>query len=132
MTTLIIISISALIYILFNECEDESIKSNWKKHKQFLNTNISWKNKWKLDGAGQLIPQTKKWYYFGFTPKYKERFYLSSTVFVAFTDGEHLFQLLKNISIYTGFAVIGWQYLLAWFIGKSIGQLIKEKINWLQ
>ena len=76
---------------------------------------------------------TKKyWYYFGFTPFFKERFYLSSTVLVFVTDGEHLFQFVKNIAILAGFFVIGWEFGLAWLVGKSLGQIIKEKINWIQ
>ena len=127
-----LIFIFALIYLLFNELEDESIKSNWEGERPFLNADISWRNKWKLNKVGNIIiNETRHWYYFSFNPKYIERFYLSSTVLVFITDGEHLFQFIKNIAILAGFFVIGWQYGLAWFIGKSIGQIIKEKINWI-
>ena len=128
----LLILILALIYLLFNELEDESIKSNWKGERPFLNADISWKNKWKLDIGDHLILNKKRhWYYFSFNPTYIERFYLSSTVLVFTTDGEHLFQIIKNIAILAGFFLIGWQYGLAWFLGKSLGQIIKEKINWL-
>ena len=127
-----LIFVLAIIYLLFNELEDESIKSNWKGYRPFLNANISSTNKWKLDNEGnKIISETKHWYYFSFNPKYIERFYLSSTVLVFVTDGEHLFQFIKNIAILAGFFLIGWQYGLAWFLGKSIGQIIKEKINWI-
>ena len=127
-----LIFVLALIYLLFNELEDESIKSNWKGYRPFLNANLSCDNKWKLDIENHRILNEKRhWYYFGFNPKYIERFYLSSTVFVFTTDGEHLFQFIKNIAILAGFFLIGWQYGLAWFLGKSIGQIIKEKINWI-
>ena len=127
-----LIFIFALIYLLFNELEDESIKSNWKGERPFLNADISWKNKWKLDIGDHLILNEKRhWYYFGFNPKYIERRYLSSTLFVFTTDGEHLFQFIKNIAILAGFFIISWQFGLAWFLGKSLGQIIKEKINWI-
>lgn len=133
--TLILIAISAMFYILFNEMEDESIKSNWKKYQHFLNTNKSWKNKWKLDSDGNLIPNDKKlWYYlYLLKPKYTERYMWSSTILVAFTDGEHLFQFLKNIFIFLGFLVLGWQYSLAFLVGKSIMTIIKELfLDWLK
>ena len=118
------------LFFLFNELEDECVRSTWKKHKEFLNKNISWKRKWKLDEDGNLIPTTKKhWYYFGIDPKHIERFYLSSTVFVFVTDGEHLFQFLKKRSIDAAFLVIGWQYMVAWMVGVSLFSFIKENYN---
>jgi len=130
----IILLIMGALYMFFNEMEDECMKNTWKKYTKFLNSNESWKNKWKLDADGNLIPNTTKhWYYFGINPKYQEKFYLSSTILVFLTDGEHLFQFSKNRMIEIGFLVISWQFFLAWLIGKTIMQFIKEKfLPWLR
>lgn len=133
MILLIYIAICGFVYYLFNELEDESIKNNWKKNQQYLNTNISWKNKWKLDIRGDLQPTIKWWWYFGIYPSHLERFFLSSTMLVFLTDGEHLFQFLKNRAIEVGFLLLGWQFAVAWIVGKLLMSFIKEKfLNWLQ
>lgn len=124
----VLIALCGLMFLLFNELEDECIKSTWKKYVTFLNTNKSWKNKWRLDIFGnQILNPLKKWYYFGINPKYKERFYLSSTILVFLTDGEHLFQFFKKRSIELAFLILSWKLLIAWTIGTMIMQLIKEK-----
>jgi len=124
MVELILLGLFGLIYLLFNELEDECVRNTWKRHTEFLNTKLSHVNKW----AYGLQPNYEKhWYYFGFDPPLKEDFYLSSTLFVWYTDGEHLFQFIKNRAIEASLLVIGWEYALAWFVGKSLMQLIKEK-----
>ena len=123
----IVIAALGFLFFAFNELEDESCRSNWKHSKHFLNTNLSWLNKWKSN-AGRVIKNTKKhWYYFGINPPYIERFYLSSTALVFLTDGEHLFQFLKKRSIDAAFLVVGWQYMVAWMIGVILFSFIKEK-----
>ena len=87
--------------------EDESILNGWKKDykflgitfkKSWLNSGVSWKNKWKLDADGNLIEYTAKdWWYFGVYPKYQERYTYSSTLFVWMTDAEHLFQQRRDL-----------------------------------
>ena len=130
---LVIILLCGLLMLFFNELEDKSVRNGWTKYKQFLNKNLSWKNKWKLDKDGKQILNTKKhWYYFGVNPKYVERFYLSSTMLVCLTDGEHAFQFMKFRFIELGLLIITWQVMLAWIVGKSIMQFIKEKfLKWL-
>jgi len=123
MIALILIGICGLTYLLFNELEDECVRNNWATKRKFLNGNGSWKNKWEMP----LQPPTTTWYYFGIVPKYRERFFLSSTLFVWLTDGEHLFQFIKNRAIEMAFLVICWQYAAAWIVGKSVMQIIKEK-----
>ena len=127
MITLLLIFLFGGLFYLFNELEDESMKSTWTHHKQFLNTNKSWKNKWSLDSGGALLPAERKWYYFGIWPIHKERFPYSSTALVFLTDGEHLFQFLKKRAIDAGFFVLGWQYFVAWEVGTLIVEIIKEK-----
>jgi len=124
------IAIAGFVYLIFNELEDESVRNTWDKNQQFLNSNLGWKNKW-LWIDDKRIPITKKsWKYLWFwTPKFKERFYLSSTMFVFLTDGEHLFQFIKNRAIEVGFLLLGWKVAVAWIIGKSLAQLIKELIK---
>ena len=134
MVILIIISILGFLCLFFNEVEDECVRSTFKKNKQFWNLNESSNNKWKLDKDGNLIPITKKsWKYLWlWTPKYVEKFYLSSTILVFLTDGEHLMQFCKFRMIEIALLLIGWQYVVAWIIGKSISQLVKELINWIK
>ena len=146
---LILIALCGLFMLFFNEMEDESVRSNWKKYKQFLNKNLSWKNKWKWKDKRRIKLNWKYWdvkiwkfqfrfkfglwtYLWILKPKYKERFIWSSTLFVCLTDGEHLFQFLKFRFIEIGFLIVSWQLVVAWIIGKSIMQFIKEKfIKWL-
>lgn len=61
-----------------------SIFKNFK-NQLFWNPNISWRNKYK-DG----------------NPAEGEKFFLSKTLFVGFTDAWHLFKLLRTLSIFTG------------------------------
>jgi hypothetical protein len=105
-----------LLYYLFNELEDECVRNTWKKHTWFFNTNESWRNKWDEDDIT------------------KERFWGSSTIFVFVTDGEHMFQWLKNRMINLGFLIIGWEYMVAWIIGQSIMSGLKETVfkKWIR
>lgn len=130
---LLIALFSATLYLVFNELEDESVRNNWKTNQWFLNSKESWRNKWRLDDFGELIPyEGSKWKYFGFVPKYKEKFLYSSTLFVFVTDGEHLFQFFKNRFItIIGFAAC-WQMFVAIQLGLWIGSAIKEKIKSIQ
>lgn len=72
----------------------------------FRTNNSGWKNKWKLSQNGKLIKYDKKdWYYFGFYPKFKERFPYSSTILVCFTDNWHKYQFLFLRSVYLAISV---------------------------
>jgi len=126
MILFIYIGICGLVYYLFNELEDECMKNTWKKNKQYLNSNLSWKNKWELDNQGNLQPAIKWWYYFGIYPSHLEKFYLSSTILVFLTDGEHLFQFFKNRAIEVGFLLLGWEYAVCWIAGRLLMSFIKE------
>jgi hypothetical protein len=132
MTELMYIAIAGLVYMLSNELEDRSIKNRWEKWTGYLNTATSWKNKYDLNKEGNLKPYIKKWYHFGIHPAYAERFPFSTTLFVFVTDGEHLFQFVKNIAILTGFLIIGWQVAAAWLVGSKAGSFIKELIKKIQ
>ena len=123
----IIVGIFGILFYLFNEFEDRSVRNGWEHHQQFLNTNLSWTNKWKLDSEGYLQLPEKKWYYFGVYPKFKEKFAYSSTIFVSLTDGEHLFQFIKKRMIEFGFLIISWKFFVAWALGTIIMQFVKEK-----
>lgn len=61
-----------------------SIFKNFK-NQLFWNPNISWRNKYK-DG----------------NPAEGEKFFLSKTLLVGFTDAWHLFKLLRTLSIFAG------------------------------
>ena len=113
-------------YYIFDELEDKCIRNNWNIHPQFFNSKYTWKNKWKLDSNGDLIPYGLKWWHFGIYPKYEERFPYSSTILVWLTDPEHFFQEIKHICVYLGFFLLGFKYFLLFFIGKSIASLLRE------
>jgi hypothetical protein len=132
MTELMYIAIAGLVYMLSNELEDRSIKNRWEKWTGYLNTATSWKNKYDLNKEGNLKPYKKKWYHFGIHPAYEERFPFSTTLFVFLTDGEHLFQFIKNIAILAGFLIISWQVAAAWLVGSKAGSFIKELIKKIQ
>lgn len=57
---------------------------------QFWDPQSSWIYKWKY--PLQIAPV--KWYYFGFQPRYKERFPYSSSMFVWLTDAWHCMKAL--------------------------------------
>ena len=126
----IFVGLFGLLFYLFNEFEDRSVRNRWKKYPRFLNSGISWRNKWQIGIMGEPLKVEKKWYYFGVYPKYRERFPYSSTILVFLTDGEHLFQFLKKLSISAGFLVVDWRLMAAWIIGTIVMQFIKEK--WLK
>lgn len=69
-----------------------------------------WPNKWKNINEGWSKKDLKKhhWWYLGlYTPKYhKEKFPLSSTILVAFTDKWHLAQLVMLRFFYLSISVI--------------------------
>jgi len=62
------------------------------------NPQLSWKHKW----VYPLQPPVKAWYYFGFYPRYKERFIYSSTIFVGLTDAWHFFKIFFIFFIVLG------------------------------
>ena len=124
------------LYNFFNELEDESQKSTWKKGFRFLfkNYKVTWlnvktssDNKWDLDANGKRQPYVKKWYHFGVATKYKEAFAFSSTLRVFKTDGEHWFQFWKNNAILVGIVAINLPAMVCWLVGKSTLQFVKEK-----
>ena len=62
------------------------------------NPQLSWKHKW----VYPLESTIKAWYYFGFYPRYKERFIYSSTIFVGLTDAWHFFKIFFIFFIVLG------------------------------
>lgn len=130
--TLIFVAVGGTLYYLFNEIEDECIKSTWNKFKNFLNTNLSWKNKWALGYNGMPLPYKKKFYHFGIYPIYKERFFYSSTIFVFVSDGEHIAQFLKNIFILVSIGFVAysdityWQAIIIFLSGRLLMSFVKE------
>ncbi len=121
-----ILIIFGFLFYLFNELEDECVRSTWYiKHKKlniWLNHKTSWVNKYKSG----LIPYKFKWYHFGIYPKYEERFVYSSTLMVWITDGEHFFQLLKIVSIVLGICSIDVMLGIYFLIGVLIFSYLKE------
>jgi hypothetical protein len=102
-----------IIFVFFNQ----SIFKNLNP--LFWDPKMSWKNKW-----AQPYPQPvePKWYYFGFLPRYKERFIHSSTMFVGLTDAWHLFKsimlgcIMAAIVLYTPIINPFVDFLLLYFV----------------
>lgn len=103
------IFICGLLYRLFDELQDKSMNNKWTKFTWFLNINESSIRKWKPGST--TVP----------------RFWGSSTFLVFITDGEHLFQWLKNRMIEVGLLIICWQVVVVWAVGSILMSFIKEK-----
>jgi len=71
--------------------KDMCAEGHWKK--QWWNKNLSWPLKWKNGD-----------------PKQGERFPLSSTLLVGFTDGWHLFQMLEIIFVFTAMSLLNYPW----------------------
>ena len=101
-------ALNATYEILFTGFSQSIFK---KLNPEFWNPLESWKFKW-----ASPFPQAveDKWYYFGFLPRYKERFPYSSTVFVFLTDAWHLFKALMLGCIML--AVVNYSVLITPFI----------------
>jgi len=147
---MILTVVFVFLYKFFDELQDESVNSAWEKRplgisRMFLNKHsnasrtslrfpdLGWARKWSwqyADNVWQSVELDKTpWYYFGIIKnKRKERFPYSSTLLVWMTDGEHLFQLLKDICI--GLAIASassspWMGLAA-FLATFLLGFVKE------
>jgi len=101
-------ALNATYEILFTGFNQSIFK---KLNPEFWNPLESWKFKW---ASPFPQPAEDKWYYFGFLPRYKERFPYSSTVFVFLTDAWHLFKALMLGCIML--AVVNYSVLVTPFI----------------
>lgn len=101
-------ALNATYEILFTGFNQSIFK---KLNPEFWNPLESWKFKW---ASPFPQPVEDKWYYFGFLPRYKERFPYSSTVFVFLTDAWHLFKALMLGCIML--AVVNYSVLITPFI----------------
>ena len=76
-----------------------------------IQNNGCWKNKWKLNEYGMIIPNTKRlWYYLWiFKPKYIERFPYSSKFLVGLTDAWHFAQSIMLTALFVSLVLYGRQ-----------------------
>jgi hypothetical protein len=119
----------SIIYMFCKELEEESHYSTFKgKYAKWLNNRTSWINKWKIDEKGRPVKYVSKWYHFGIKHRYAERFPLSSTLLVGFTDGEHFFQLSQLICITLIISISNSIHALLFIIGIIILGILKETI----
>jgi len=116
------------LFMLLNELEDECIVGNWEGKLSKLNSKESWTNKWALDKDNKPFPYVSKWYHFGISLPYKERFPFSSTFLVFLTDAEHLFQMGKILCVSIGFAIFHPIFGIAFFVGHLGVGIVKETI----
>ncbi len=104
----------------------------------------SWKNKWELDSNGNTIEIEKfPWYYFGYKPKFKERFWLSSTWLVSLTDLWHTSERARSLAYAlaavllaiqaAGFSIplMGIPYLI-WWAEPTLLNLIFSIVVWFR
>ena len=112
MITLILIALAgalnATYEILFTGFNQSIFK---KLNPEFWNPLESWKFKW---ASPFPQPVEARWYYFGYLPRYKERFPYSSTALVFLTDAWHLFKALMLGCIML--AVVNYSVLVTPFI----------------
>jgi hypothetical protein len=143
---MILTVVFVFLYKFFDELQDESVNSAWEKGPvNFLNKypgakrtsmsfpDMGWARKWSwqyADNVWQAVELNETpWWYFGLIKnKRKERFMYSSTLLICMTDGEHLFQLFKDICI--GLAIASassspWIGLAA-FLATFLLGLVKE------
>jgi hypothetical protein len=96
-------------------------KLRWMQHGNYIRAfwdEDSYLRKYKLTNEGTVIVAPQNWYYRFFKIKYKERFPLSATFLVAFTDGMHLMQFFFLLFISLSVALLigfnWWTLLLVW------------------
>ena len=71
--------------------------------------------KYKLKYGGQLELAPDNWYYRFFKIKYKERFPLSATFLVNFTDGYHMCQSISLICLSASFSIaMSLNFFVVW------------------
>lgn len=116
------ILICAYLYQYADELQDRSVNSHWTLRDwwvgvfslEFLNKDVSWRLKWKNRD-----------------PKQGERFFGSSTFLVWLTDGEHLFQFIKQLIIAVmitlmAFLVITWWLGVVFMVGVYLQGFTKK------
>lgn len=96
---------------------NDSIFANLK-NQQYFDPVLSWQNKYNISA----LP-TKPWYYFGlYTPKYKERFPYSATIFVGFLDAWHLTNWIRNRSVdIILFIYMPWYLVIIIILARQLG-----------
>lgn len=96
---------------------DQSIFASLK-NQHFFDPVLSWQNKYDMEADN-----TKPWYYFGlYTPKYKERFPYSATIFVGFLDAWHLTNWIRNRCIdIILFIYIPWYLVIFIILARQLG-----------
>jgi len=141
----VIVVLGILMVFLYkwaDELQDESVNSSWRKPflglpLSFLNKRTGWLSKWETqqtDRGERPKPATKAdkaRYLWLYTPRHKERFPYSSTMMVFLTDGEHLFQLVKDILVGLSVALFTQDPLLGLyaFSATLLTGLVKEVLK---
>lgn len=122
------------LFMLFNEMEDECIKSQWGPKFMKWNGMASWKNKWAVTKTGRLKPYKPKWYHFGIPMPQEERFPFSSTFLVFLTDAEHLFQMCKIVVASVAVGVLNPTLGVSFFVGHLFVGVAKETFlkSWIK
>lgn len=96
-------------------------KLRWSKVAWGFFGGESWANKYARNHKdNDFIDAPDTWYYRFFGLTYKERFPLSATALVLFTDGYHLFQFLMKICFSIGIAGFTWWAVLAFTLWTGI------------
>jgi hypothetical protein len=112
---LILLAVSIAAYSI-SQLQQHS-KLRWSKESGGFWSNFSWTRKYKsFENNGiDLVDAPNTWYYRFFKIKYKERFPLSATFLVNFTDGYHACQSLSFLSLAGCVYVFsGINFLIIW------------------
>lgn len=100
---------SAILYLIAAACTG---LADWEMFRNGYTGKTDWTNKYAKDSQGKLIPAPDKLYYRLFRLRYKERFPLSATALVMFTDRWHLYKTLGVFANRTALAVLIWPNIL--------------------
>lgn len=92
--------ICIVLWGVFKALSDLSAENSTKLPPYFRKS-LKWTEKWDTDYLGRLQHNTRPaWkYLWVFTPPHQEKFLYSSTWLVSFTDGFHLVELLRALSV---------------------------------
>jgi hypothetical protein len=114
-------------------------KLRWMQHGNYRRTfwdEDSYLRKYKLTENSTVIKAPDNWYYRFFKIKYKERFPLSATLLVPFTDGYHLMQFFFSIFLSLSVSIPldtrlseGWEFGIVWAVVHLVHFLIYKLLQ---
>tara|TARA_R110000751_G_scaffold262043_1_gene361283 strand:+ start:78 stop:515 length:438 start_codon:yes stop_codon:yes gene_type:complete len=126
---IVIIVILILLLAPLNALMDWSSEGKFKS--AYWNKDQGWRRKYKSHNVmlpgfpvqNTFVPYKNKWYHFGITPKFEEKFPYSTTILVFLTDGWHLTQFLFHSTWQLAIAIplnvlysYPWYFTILWWV----------------